>query len=264
MKIALVGYGKMGHMLESSALSFGHKVVTTVDVAAPDAKVKIAAGDGAALADAVRSSGAEGIIEFSHPSAVMGNIQALLPTKIPLVVGTTGWTDRESEVVVLAAQSGGTLMRSANFSIGVNLFYKIVQEAATFVSNFSEYDVAVWEMHHNQKADSPSGTALEIARRVMAGDKRKTEMVTDAFHERPKANELHVSSTRCGSVPGTHSVFFDSPADTIELTHTARSRQGFANGAVHALERLVEMLENGSLHAGKLYGMADVFPGLFD
>ncbi len=264
MKIALVGYGKMGHMLESSALSFGHEVVTTVDVAAPDAKVKIAEGDGAALADAVRSSGAEGIIEFSHPSAVMGNIQALLPTRLPLVVGTTGWTDKEAEVVALAAKTGGTLMRSANFSIGVNLFYKIVQEAAAFVSNFAEYDAAVWEMHHNQKADSPSGTALEIARRVMVGDKRKTEMVTDAFHERPKANELHVSSTRCGSVPGTHTVFFDSPADTIELTHTARSRQGFANGAVHALERLVEMLENGSLQAGKLYGMADVFPGLFD
>ncbi len=264
MKIALVGYGKMGHMLESSALSFGHEVVMTVDVAAPDAKVKIAVGDGAALADAVRSCGAEGVIEFSHPSAVLGNIHALLPTKIPLVVGTTGWTEKEAEVAALAARTGGTLMRSANFSIGVNLFYKIVQDAATFVSNFAEYDAAVWEMHHNQKADSPSGTALEIARRVMAGDKRKTEMVTDAFHERPKANELHVSSTRCGSVPGTHTVFFDSPADTIELTHTARSRQGFANGAVHALERLVEMLENGSLQAGKLYGMADVFPGLFD
>ncbi len=264
MKIALVGYGKMGHMLEQSALSYGHEVVTTIDVAAPDAKVKLAAGDGAALAEAVRSSGADGIIEFSHPSAVIGNILALLPTRVPLVVGTTGWTDRESEVSALAAKTGGTLVRSANFSIGVNLFYKIVQEASAFVSNFTEYDVAVWEMHHNQKADSPSGTALEIARRVMAGNNRKTEMVTDAFHERPKTNELHVSSTRCGSVPGTHTVFFDSSADTIELTHTARSRQGFANGAVHALERLVEMLGNGSLQAGKLYGMADVFPGLFE
>lgn len=264
MKIALVGYGKMGHMLEQSALSFGHEVVTTVDVAAPDAKVKVAAGDGAALAGAVQSSGAEGIIEFSHPSAVMGNIRALLPTGLPLVVGTTGWTDREAEVAALAAKCGGTLMRSANFSIGVNLFYKIVQEAASLVSNFSEYDAAVWEMHHNQKADSPSGTALEIARRVMAGDTRKTVMVTDAFHERPKANELHVSSTRCGSVPGTHTVFFDSPADTIELTHTARSRQGFANGAVHALENLCSLLEAGKLERGRLYGMADVFPGLFD
>lgn len=264
MKIALVGYGKMGHMLEQAALSFGHDVVTTVDVASPDAKVKVAAGDADALAAAVKSSGAEGVIEFSHPSAVMGNIKALLPIKIPLVVGTTGWIDKEAEVSALAAETGGTLMRSANFSIGVNLFYKIVQEAASFVSNFSEYDDAVWEMHHNQKADSPSGTALEIARRVMAGDKRKTKLVVDAFHERPKADELHVSSTRCGSVPGTHTVFFDSSADTIELTHTARSRQGFANGAVHALENLVSMLADGSLLPGKLYSMADVFPGLFD
>ncbi len=263
MKIALVGYGKMGHLLEQTALSYGHEVVTTVDVAAPDAKVKVAAGDGAAITAAVKSSGAEGVIEFSHPSAVMGNIEALLPTGLPLVIGTTGWTDREAEVAALAARCGGTLMRSANFSIGVNLFYKIVQEAASLVSNFSEYDMAVWEMHHNQKADSPSGTALEIARRVMAGNKAKTEIVTDAFHERPKANQLHVSSTRCGSVPGTHSVFFDSPADTIELTHTARSRQGFASGAVHALERLSAMLSDGTLKPGKLYGMADVFPGLF-
>ena len=263
MKIALVGYGKMGHMLEQAARACGHEVVTTVDVIAPDAKVKVAAGDGAAVADAVGASGAEGVIEFSHPTAVMGNIQALLPTRLPLVVGTTGWTDREADVAALAASCGGTLMRSANFSIGVNLFYKIVQEAASLVSNFSEYDVAVWEMHHNQKADSPSGTALEIARRVMAGDTRKTELVTDAFHERPAASQLHVSSTRCGTVPGTHTVFFDSTADTIELTHTARSRQGFANGAVHALERLAAMLADGSLKPGKLYGMADVFPGLF-
>ena len=194
----------------------------------------------------------------------MGNIQALLPTGLPLVVGTTGWTDKEAQVAELAAKTGGTLMRSANFSIGVNLFYKIVQEAASLVSNFCEYDMAVWEMHHNQKADSPSGTALEIARRVMAGNKNKTEMVIDAFHEKPKANQLHVSSTRCGSVPGTHTVFFDCPADTIELTHTARSRQGFASGAVHSLERLAAMLADGSLQKGRIYGMADVFPGLFD
>lgn len=264
MKIALVGYGKMGHMLEQTALALGDTVVTTIDTFASDAKVKIAAGDGKALVDAVLQSGAEGVIEFSHPTAVMGNITALLPTRLPLVVGTTGWTDKEKEVAALAAQCGGTIMHSANFSIGVNLFYKIVQEAASLVSNFSEYDSAVWEMHHNQKADSPSGTALEIARRVMAGNPHKTEMVTDAFHARPESQQLHVSSTRCGNVPGTHKVFFDCPADTIELTHTARSRQGFASGAVHALENLKKLLDEGKLQCGRLYGMTDVFPGLFD
>jgi 4-hydroxy-tetrahydrodipicolinate reductase len=259
MKIALVGYGKMGHLLEETAISFGHEVVTTIDVAAPDAKVKIAAGDSESAARAVKESGAEGIIEFSHPTAVMGNIRSLLPLRLPLVVGTTGWVDKEAEVAAFAAECGGTIMHSANFSIGVNLFYKIVEEAARLVSQFPEYDDAVWEMHHNQKADSPSGTALEIAKRVMLGDARKTEIVTDAFHSKPQPQQLHVSSTRCGSVPGTHTVFFDSPADTIELTHTARSRAGFASGAVHSLERLKKALDEGTLSAGHLYGMDDLF-----
>lgn len=263
MKIALVGYGKMGHMLEQSALAFGHTVVASIDVFAQDATVKVAEGDGKAVADAVTASGAEGVIEFTHPASVMGNITALLPLKLPLVVGTTGWADKEAEVASLAARCGGTLMHSANFSIGVNMFYRIVEEAAALVNSFPEYDAAVWEMHHNQKADSPSGTALEIARRVMAGDKRKTEMVTDAFHGRPQPQQLHVSSTRCGTVPGTHTVYFDSAADTIELTHTARSRQGFANGAVHALENLKRMLDAGTLQPGRVYGMTDVFPGMF-
>jgi len=260
MKIALVGYGKMGHMLEQTALSLGDEVVATIDVVAEDASVKVAAGDYEAVAKAVKESGAEGIIEFSHPTAVMGNIKALLPLGLPLVVGTTGWTDKEAEVAELAKACNGTIMHSANFSIGVNMFYKIVEEAAKLINNFDEYDAAVWEMHHNQKADSPSGTALDIAKRVLAGDKRKTEIVTDAFHEKPKANQLHVSSTRCGSVPGTHTVYFDSPADTIELIHTARSRQGFASGAVHAVENLFKFINDGTLQKGKLYGMSDVFP----
>lgn len=264
MKIALVGYGKMGHMLESTALSFGNEVVTTIDVIANDAKVKVASGDYEAVAKAVIESGAEGVIEFTHPSSVMGNIKSLLSTKLPIVVGTTGWNDKMDEVAAMASKCGGTIMTSANFSIGVNLFYKIVEQAATLVNNFDEYDAAVWEMHHNQKADSPSGTALDVAKHLLKGFPKKDEIVTDAFHSRPQPNQLHVSSTRCGSVPGTHTVYFDSPADTIELTHTARSRQGFASGAVHALENLKSLLDSGRLSSGKLYGMKDVFPGLFD
>lgn len=263
MNIALVGYGKMGHMLEQTALSLGHTIVATVDPFAADASCKIAAGDSKAMAAAVKESGAEGVIEFTSPASVIQNIEALLPLKLPLVVGSTGWKEKEADIASLASSCGGTIMRSANFSIGVNLFYKIVEEASRLVAHFDEYDMAVWEMHHNQKADSPSGTALDVARRVMAGNPAKTEMVTDAFHAKPQKNQLHVSSTRCGSVPGTHTVFFDSPADTIELTHTARSRQGFASGAVHALENLVTFLKEGKLAPGKLYGMSDVFPGMF-
>jgi len=263
MKIALVGYGKMGHMIEQSALNFGHEVTATIDSFAPDASVKINAGDGDALARAVKESGAEGIIEFTSPASVIGNIKALLPLKLPLVVGSTGWNDKMDEIREFASSCGGTVMHSANFSIGVNMFYRIVEEAAKLVNAFDEYDAAVWEMHHNQKADSPSGTAIDVARRLMSGMKRKTEIVTDAFKTRPEKNQLHVSSTRCGTVPGTHTVYFDSTADTIELTHTARSRLGFANGAVHALENLKSMLDSGKLEKGKLYGMSDVFPGMF-
>lgn len=259
MKIAIVGYGKMGHMIEAAARSMGHEVVATVDVAAKDASALVPAGDGAAVAEAVKKSGAEGVIEFSHPSAVVGNLNALIPLGIPVVVGTTGWASSEGEISALLARTGGVAMRSSNFSIGVNTFYRIVEEAARLFAEYSEYDVAVWEAHHNQKADSPSGTALEVARRVMLGNRTKTELVTDAFHERPKSSELHVSSTRVGSTPGTHTVFFDSPADTIELTHRARSREGFARGSVRALEKLSEKIGSGALERGKLYGMEDLF-----
>ena len=259
MKIALVGYGKMGHMIEAAAKRAGHEVVATIDVIAEDASVKVAAGDGEAVARAVKSSGAEGIIEFSHPTAVMGNIKALLPLGLPLVVGTTGWNDKQAEIAEYAAKVGGVIMTSPNFSIGVNMFYKIVAEAAKLMAEYDEYDVATWEAHHNQKADSPSGTAIEIARRIMENNPAKTEIVTDAFHERPKANQLHVSSTRCGNIPGTHKVFFDGVADTIELTHTARSREGFASGVVVAMEKLSNGLKTGKFTKGKLYGMSDLF-----
>ena len=259
MKIALVGFGKMGHIIKTSAEELGHEIVATIDVFAPDASVKLQAGDYNSLVNAVKESKADGIIEFSHPSAVMDNIKCLLPLGIPIVVGTTGWNDKQSEVEKLAAECGGIIMTSPNFSIGVNMFYKIVEEAAKLMSGYAEYDVAEWEMHHNQKADSPSGTAIEIAHRIMKNDSRKTELFTETFHKKPDSSQLHVSSTRCGAVPGTHTVFFDSAFDTIELTHRARTRAGFAAGAVHALERLYAGIKNGTLKKGKLYGMDDLF-----
>lgn len=259
MKIAVVGYGKMGHMIEKSARDFGHDVVATVDIAAKDASALVPPGDYEAVAAAVKASGAEGVIEFTHPSSVLGNIGSLLPLGIPLVIGSTGWNDKKEYVNDLAKKCGGTAMTSANFSIGVNMFYKIVSEAAKLVSQFDEYDASVLEIHHNKKADSPSGTALEIARHLLENFPSKNTVVTDEFKRKPEPNELHVASMRVGSVPGTHSVFFDSEADTIEITHRARSRQGFANGAVHALERLSEGLKSGRLSKGALYSMEDLF-----
>lgn len=259
MKIAIVGYGKMGHMIEASAKNFGHEVVATIDVIAKDAKYLVEPGDYEAVAKAVKESGAEGIIEFSHPSSVMGNINALIPLGLPLVIGTTGWNDKKEEVSALCKKNNCAAMTSANFSIGVNMLYKIIDEACRVVSQFSEYDTSVFEAHHNQKADSPSGTALDIAKHVLDNFPRKTKIVTDAFHSKPNPEELHVASMRLGAVPGTHTVFFDSTADTIEITHRARSREGFANGAVHALERLFEGVQSGKLTKDRLYGMGDLF-----
>lgn len=257
MKIAIVGYGKMGHCVRAAAEGLGHETAVTVDAAAKDCDV--AATDSTTLINAVKSSGAEGVIEFSCPQAVMGNLRALVPLGLPVVVGTTGWTAGEEEISALCARCGGVVMRSSNFSIGVNMFYRIVKEAARIMYGAGGYDVAINEIHHNQKADSPSGTALETAKQVMASFPSKTNVVSEAFHERPDAKDLHISSTRCGCVPGTHTVMFDSAADTIEITHRARGREGFALGAVHALERLSAAISCGKLERGRIYGMEDLF-----
>jgi 4-hydroxy-tetrahydrodipicolinate reductase len=259
MRIALVGYGKMGHMIAAAAKARGHQVVCTVDLFAEDASC--VTQDPAVMVEAIVSSKAEGIIEFSHPASVMGNIRAILPTRIPLVVGTTGWKDNLAEVTELVELNKTTLFHAANYSVGVNLFYKIVAEASRLISEFDQYDVAMFESHHNQKADSPSGTALDIAARILSGMKGKTKIVTDAFDRKPEKDELHVASVRVGSVPGTHTVWFDSPADTIELTHTARNREGFALGAVRAVEWLSAPDSGGTPKRG-VYTMQDLFDEL--
>lgn len=257
MNIAVVGYGKMGHMIKNAAERLGHRVVLTADPAAFDADVRPASA--ADTARAVKSSEAEGVIEFSRPSVAVENMYSLLPLSLPLVIGTTGWTENLPAVEKRAADTGGVLLHSSNFSIGVNMFYKIVSEAARLMKEYSDYDVAVWEAHHNQKADSPSGTALEIARRIMSEYTAKTKIVSDSFHRKPEAEELSVASTRCGSNPGEHTVFFDGATDTIELTHRARSREGFALGAVRALERFSLALKTGTLQKGRVYTMQDIF-----
>lgn len=259
MKIAMIGYGKMGHMIAQAATLHGHEIVCSADPFAKDATCQT--GDPATMVKAVLDSGAEGAIEFSHPASVFSNIRALVPAGIPLVVGTTGWHDRIDEVRRSVNEHGTSLLYSSNFSIGVNLFYRIVSEAARLMSAFDEYDVALFESHHNQKADSPSGTALDLARRVMENMPRKTRLVTDAFVRKPEPDELHLASVRVGAVPGTHTLWFDSDADTIELTHTARNREGFARGAVHALEWLVSPDSEGTAKKG-VFTMKDVFNDL--
>lgn len=259
MKLALVGYGKMGHMLAQAASKRGHEVVCTVDPFASDASC--VTKDPSVMAEAVKASGAEGVIEFSHPSAVLANLAELIPAGIPLVVGTTGWLDKLDGIRAEVARRDSALLYSANFSVGVNLFFRMVAEAARVMADFEEYDAAIFESHHNQKADSPSGTGLELARRIMENLPRKTKLVTDAFSRKPEPEELHLASMRVGTVPGTHTVYFDSAADTIELTHTARSREGFALGAVRALEWLVEAGPDNEPKKG-VFTMDDVFASL--
>jgi 4-hydroxy-tetrahydrodipicolinate reductase len=260
MKLVLVGYGRMGHLIEQAAVKRAHEIVLTLDPASEDAKIRCSVNDNRdEVLGAIKNSGAQGIIEFSHPSAVVNNLRALIPLRLPIVVGTTGWKEDEASIAALANTAGGSVLRSANFSLGVNLFFRVVTEAARLFADFDDYDAAVWEAHHNQKADSPSGTALEIARRILAENKRKTAVVTGEFKARPKPEELQVSSTRIGSFPGTHTVIFDSPADTIELKHTARNRDGLALGAVYAMERFTEDLRSGKLKRGGLYRLEDVY-----
>jgi 4-hydroxy-tetrahydrodipicolinate reductase len=158
--------------------------------------------------------------------------------KLPSVIGTTGWYDQLGEVRRIVEQAGSSLIWASNFSLGVNIFYRIAWYAARLADSFPEYDVGGVESHHNKKLDSPSGTAKTLVEGVLARIGRKDAPVWETLDRRPQPNELHFPSLRLGSVPGTHSLFFDSPADTIEITHTARSREGFAAGSVRAAQWL--------------------------
>ncbi len=214
MKIALVGYGKMGKMIEGVATARGHEIVARFDI---DNNV-----DGAGLT-AEALAGVEVAIEFSTPDTTLTNIRRLVALKVPTVVGTTGWYAHRDEVKQLVAANDAALVWAANFSIGMNLFFKIARDAAALFARYAEYDPYLLEAHHKFKKDAPSGTALVIAQQLAKsyGDR------TPEF-----------SVIRAGHIPGTHEVGFDSEADTITLTHTARSRAGFAVGAVLAAELL--------------------------
>ncbi len=240
MKIALIGYGKMGHEIERIALGAGQRkneIALIVDPNSAGAKTIAEADFNGAKIDVA--------IEFSHPEAVLQNIDALLKRKIPIVVGTTGWYDHLKEVEQKVNEAQGTLLWASNFSIGVHLFWKMVERGAQLMNRFDEYDIFGNEFHHNQKADSPSGTAKTTAEILMKNIDRKTTLVTQEMMRKIEPHELHFSSTRGGSIPGTHSVYFDSPADTIEITHTARSRNGFAMGAIRSAEWLTSQYRAG-------------------
>lgn len=217
MKIALIGYGAMNRLIAELAVRENHEIglVWTSREARQAAASSSAAGPddlAAALA------GHTVAIDFSVGDQVLSHIRTCARAGVPLVEGTTGWQDQEMEARRTVEQAGGALLYGANFSIGVNLFYRIVARAAELISNFKAYDPFIEEAHHNRKRDAPSGTALKL-RDVLA---------------RSLDREVEVASTRAGHIPGTHRVGFDSVADQILLTHTARTREGFAAGALWA------------------------------
>ena len=228
MNIVLIGYGQMGRQVEAVATERRHNIVTRVDPLG---------GDVEALSEATVED-ADGVIEFSIPSAVLANVRMYQKLGLNAVIGTTGWYDELTTVREIVGSGDIGLIYGPNFSIGAHLLFKLVAQASRLINQIKEYDIFGYELHHNKKKDSPSGTALSIARIIMENNDRKTSLVTEKLDRAIESNELHFASVRGGSLPGIHRVLLDSEADTIELSHTARSRKGFALGAVMALEWL--------------------------
>jgi 4-hydroxy-tetrahydrodipicolinate reductase len=262
MNIALIGYGKMGKMLESGALERGHRVIAVVEPYMPDSA---AAASGAPVYKTIAGAGAletaDIAIEFTRPESAPDNIRNLAGRKIPVVCGTTGWYALLDEISAEVRAAGSALLWASNFSLGVNIFYRIASCAAKAFDPFPEYDVGGMEAHHNKKADSPSGTAKTLVEKVLAAMTRKKQAAWDTLDGPPPADTIHFPSLRTGSVPGVHSLFFDSPADTVEITHTARGREGFAVGALRAAEWLASCpgpgRDAGKARAG-VFTMEDV------
>ena len=272
MNIAVIGYGKMGKMVEQIARAQDHRVCAIVDPVAEESffgsssRSEASSSRGAAsiykTIEEADLSRADAAIEFSRPDTAAANIKALAERKIPAVSGTTGWFEQIDKVSAAVKNTGGSLLWAANFSIGVNMFYRIAWYAAQLANNFPEYDIGGFEAHHNKKMDSPSGTAKTLAAGVLSRIERKKKIVWETMNRAPQADEFHFPSLRIGSVPGIHSLFFDSAADTIEITHTARSREGFASGAIQAAVWLASKAE--SQKRGRVFTIDDMMQEIFE
>lgn len=218
MKIALLGYGKMGKVIEKIALERGHEIVLRKD--------KTTSFDGLNLADVA--------IDFSIPSSAVENISTCFHMGIPVISGTTGWLNHYQEMVDLCWAQNGSFIYGSNFSLGVNVFFELNAYLAQMMANLKQYTVSMEEIHHTQKLDAPSGTAITLAEGII-----KHSNYNNWTLETPISNEIHIDAKRIENVPGTHRIFYDSEVDQIEIKHTAHSREGFAFGAVIAAEWLV-------------------------
>ncbi|WP_413666117.1 4-hydroxy-tetrahydrodipicolinate reductase [Mucilaginibacter sp. Mucisp86] len=232
MKIALLGYGKMGKIIEKIALSRKHEIVLTIDHET--------------LHDLTTENlqKADVVIEFTTPASVLSNIEHCFNANVPVVIGTTGWYEKLPEVKQQCIDGNKSLLWASNFSVGVNVFFHVNKLLAKVMNKYPYYEVQVEEIHHTQKMDSPSGTAITIAEGIINNTDTKNEWVnvltTDDKDDDANVapNQLLIESLRIDSVPGTHTVIYDSEVDSIEFKHTAHNRNGFALGAVLAAEWL--------------------------
>ena len=238
MKIALIGYGKMGHMIEEIALSRGHQIVSIIDL------------NNTEDFDSDAFKSADVAIEFTSPTAAYGNYLCAFKSGVKVVSGSTGWMkEHKEDVQRLCNEEGHTLFWASNFSLGVAIFSAVNKFLARIMNRFPEYDVTMEETHHIHKLDAPSGTAITLAEQIIERVERKNDWVLGEEHnadgsvtgtKEHSAEQLRIDSVRRGEVPGIHSVVYDSAADSITITHDAHSRRGFALGAVLAAEYAAE------------------------
>ena len=220
MKLALIGYGKMGKEIEAIALKRNHQIVLKINKDNLDQ-----------LTDTELQK-ADVAIEFSTPHSVLENIKKCVLTQTPVVVGTTGWYDHFTEIEKLCQEKNGAVFHATNFSLGVNLFFKVNSYLAELMNKYENYEVSMEEIHHIHKLDKPSGTAITLANQIIANIDRKTKWSIDA----PSPATLFIKDIREGEVPGTHIIKYHSDIDDIEIMHVAHNRKGFALGAVIAAE----------------------------
>lgn len=221
LRIAIIGYGKMGKAIEAIAIERGHSVV-----------LKISSQNKEALTTANLQQ-CDVAIEFTNPHSAVENIKACLDAGVPVVCGSTGWLNELDAVKAYCAEKNGALLYASNFSIGVNIFFEVNKKLAALMAPHKEYNVEVEEIHHTAKKDAPSGTAITIAEQIIENYPDKNKWVSDAV---PQQDELNIISKRIDPAPGTHHVRYTSAIDDIEIIHTAHNRQGFAGGAVLAAE----------------------------
>ncbi|MGD1044292.1 MAG: 4-hydroxy-tetrahydrodipicolinate reductase [Bacteroidota bacterium] len=242
MRLALVGYGKMGKEIERLAHERGWTVDLRIDIDTPP------------ITKAQREN-VDVVIHFATAKDIINDLTPWAEAHKPIVVGTTGWQDHLQNVETLVKKNQIGLIYASNFSLGVNIFFHLVKTAAQMMDKFEEYDAFIQEIHHKNKIDSPSGTALTIGQIVLEHLQRKKELLNETSHNKIRPEQLHISSTRSGAVVGTHTLAFDSAADMIELKHTAKDRSGMAIGTLFAAEWI----------RGKkgLFTMDDAFQDLF-